>query len=581
MKDKTQERANILQNIRSAVSRGVGINGACADAGVSPAWFQRWNGRYLESGLYGLSDQPRPGRPRNVEPTEEDAKVLRRNFLKSNLNKKAGSMTLAARYAAKTGQLSEALAAEILKPRASKHLLPTAVRLCCRASGAEVARYRDPKAGQNDGLFVPGWLRMTEDGSRRICPNERWVGDDASVNVGVVVPWTRGGDRCSEAFGCRVARFQLLMLIDCATDMIMGYNYVMRANDAYTASDVVSTLHKVAVLRGGMPAQMVMEGGSWQAERTVSYLKACGTQLISAKGRPNQKLIEGLFNRLWSVMSLTLPPYGQIGRFRGEMGKEKDLWMRCRKGSEDPRRHFPSLTEFLKAVDDAIDYCNTEQCESPDYGIWVPFESYGALSGQFPKMALNPIPQGLRRYAMPVRVERVLRRAGMAFCRHLDPFGYPHEYAFAVREGAFYDGARVIVSFDPMEIRQGASVELADNWRDLRAGRVLDEAALCVSPAPVLDRTRNFYHIGTLDPRKSAAEVKRKGRALVGERVAAFDERGVVARSAEEILMTEDGGQRTARQYAFGAKEPVAVQAEPDYDNAVDFDALYKAAGIA
>lgn len=59
------------------------------------------------------------------------------------------------------------------------------------------------------------------------------VWDDASVNVGVVVPWTRGGDKCSDRFGVRVARFQLLLGIDCATDFVCGYGYVMRGNDAY------------------------------------------------------------------------------------------------------------------------------------------------------------------------------------------------------------------------------------------------------------------------------------------------------------------------------------------------------------
>ena len=94
-----------------------------------------------------------------------------------------------------------------------------------RSAPAEVARYRDPKAGQNDGIYTPGWLRMATDGSRRLLPGERQVWDDASVNVGVVVPWTRGGDACSDKFGVRVARFQLLLGIDCATDFVCGYGY--------------------------------------------------------------------------------------------------------------------------------------------------------------------------------------------------------------------------------------------------------------------------------------------------------------------------------------------------------------------
>ncbi|HPS07316.1 MAG TPA: helix-turn-helix domain-containing protein [Kiritimatiellia bacterium] len=579
MKDKSSERAAAVQKVLSAVASGAGLPGACAEAGVSRAWFDRWNARFREAGIDGLSDLPRTGRPRNVDPTEEDGKALRRNYLQSNLNAKAGSMTLAARYAAKTGQLSEALAKEILKPRASKHLLPVAVKRLCRACAADVARYRNPKAGQNDGLYTPGWLRMASDGSRRLCPNERWVGDDASVNVGVCVPWTRGGDRCSEAFGVRVARFQLLAMIDCATDLCVGYSYVMRLNDAYTAADVVSMIWRSATLRGGMPAEMVMEGGSWQARRTVDFLNACGTRLVSAKGRPNQKLIEGWFNRLWSVMSLTLPPGGQVGRFRGEMGAEKELWMRCRKGVENPKLHFPMLPAFLKSLDGAIDYCNTEVVgPTREYGTWIPAEAYAAASGMFPAAALRPLPAGIRRFALPVREGRVLRRGGMLFVRAACPFGWPHEYAFAVRDGAMFDGAPVTVSFDPMEPGAGAYVELSANWHDLRAGRMLDEAAACVSPAPELVRAQGgVWGVNVLDPRNSAAEIKRSGRALVATRVAAFDARGKVATRAEDL----DGAGRMAERFGFGEREAEPAAKDGGYDNDVDFAALERAAGIA
>lgn len=579
MKDKQLERAKILQAVRAAVASGVGINGACADARVSVAWFNRWNGRFLEAGMDGLSDLPRSGRPSSVTVTPEDARILRKTYLRSNLNARSGSMTLAARYCAKTGQLSEACAAAILKPRASKSLLPVDVKRAVRAPACDVARYRNPKAGQSDGLFLPGWLRMTADGSRRICPNERWVGDDGSVNVGVCVPWTRGGDRCSDTFGVRVARFQLLALIDCATDLCVGYNYVMRSNDAYTAADVVSTLWKIATFRGGMPGEMVMEGGSWQARRTVDYLKACGVQLVDAKGRPNQKLIECWFNRLWSVLALTLPPYGQIGRFRGEMKGETDLWMRCRRGVENPKLHFPMISEFLKALDGAIDYVNTDVVgPTRDYGSWIPAESYAAKTGMFPAMALNPLPAAIRRFALPVREERVLRRGGMFEVRACCPFGWPHQYAFAVQDGAMFDGAPVVVSFDPDRIADGATVELAANWHDLRAGRVLDERALCISPAPELLRTQGGRWVAnTLDPRREAALLKRAGRALVGQRVAAFDERGAVARVAEDAAA--DGGMTSA--FGFGEMEPAPLAADSGYDDNIDFASLERAAGIA
>ena len=98
-----------------------------------------------------------------------------------------------------------------MKPRASKHTLPREIIKALRSSTAEVARYRDVKSGQNDGIYTPGWLRMKDDGSSRLEPGVQQVWDDASINAGVIVPWTRGGDKCADKYQVRVARFQLLL----------------------------------------------------------------------------------------------------------------------------------------------------------------------------------------------------------------------------------------------------------------------------------------------------------------------------------------------------------------------------------
>jgi hypothetical protein len=559
------KRAELLLKIRAEADACGCLAVACARYGVSESTYARWSARYAEAGMDGLEDLPRSGRPPSVRLTDEEGAYLRKVYLKSNLREGAGSMSLAARWAAKNpdSPLQDATREAILRQRASKHLLPVEVRRVCRASTAEVARYRDAKSGLNDGLYTPGWLRMAADGSRRLLPGERQVWDDASVNVGVYVPWARGGDRCSDRFGCRVARFQLLAGLDCATDLGVGYSYCMRMSDGYGAEDVVSGLHRVWQLNGYAPHECVMEGGAWQAARTLGFLGASGVQCVSAKGRPNQKLIEGWFNSLWTVMSVELGN-GQIGRFRGEMAAENTDWRRCREGVANPKDFFPSLTEFLSALDRSIQYRNSEVRESRDYGRWVPAEAYAAAESFG-----HPLPQGLRRYALPVREARVLRRQGMVMVAAADPFGYPHRYAFASEDGAMFDGAPVIVSFDPLDIEAGAVIELADNWHDLRKGRIIDAAAPCVSPAPTLLRTNHFWTVATLDPRAAATAEKRASRAKVGAQVAAFDARGVKARHAEH-----EGEER----FSFGAAAPAIPEpaeiAEPDWA------AMESAAGV-
>jgi hypothetical protein len=302
----------------------------------------------------------------------------------------------------------------------------------------------------------------------------------------------------------------------------------MRPSDGYRAEDVVSTLWRVSTLAGYAPQQCVMEGGSWQAQRTRAYLDAAGIQLISAKGRPNQKLIESVFNRLWTVMAVELPARGQVGRFRGEMAAENTDWRRCREGVADPRAVFPELTEFLAALDRSIKYLNAETVESRGYGSWTPSEVYAAQA-----VRGHALPQGLRRFALPVREVRKLRRSGMVAVRAECPFGWPHTYMFAMDDAYMFDGADVRVSFDPASIADGATVELAADWRDMKAGRIIDAAARCISPAPELFRAGGEWIVQTRDGRQDAAAVKRTSRARIGAQAAAFDERGVKARHGE------------------------------------------------
>lgn len=582
------EKAHLILSIRSELAQCGSLSLACSRCKSNVAWYRKWAARYDEAGMDGLSDLPRSGRPSAVALSAEESDYLRRTFLRSNLREGAGSMTASARWAAKDANspLTDATRAAILKVRASKHILPVGVKRALRASAVEVARYRDNKAGTNDGIYTPGWLRMATDGTRRLQPGERQVWDDASVNVGVVVPWARGGDKCSDRWGCRVARFQLLACIDCAGDFCPGYSYVMRQTDAYNAADVAGALWRVWTLNGYAPHECVMEGGSWQSKRVLDFCKAAGVSVISAKGRPNQKLVEGWFSRLWTTLSIALPPHGQVGRFRGEMDAENVQWRRCREGVADPREHFPLLTEFLRDLDRSINYLNSERMESREYGVWTPCEQYAAARAALPAEAGttcalgHPLPQGLRRYALPVREVRKIDRQGMAGVRTESPFGWPHDYIFASEDAAMFQGAPVVVAFDPYDIGAGAVLELAEDFCDMKAGRIIDGAAVCVSPAPELTRTQSgFYVFNARDARAEAKAEKKASRAKVGAQVAAFDERGVKARHAETEVRGQRAEIRMVEEYGFQEAEPVIPdQRQPK--KVVDWAAMEAAAGV-
>jgi len=115
--------------------------------------------------------------------------------------------------------------------------------------------------------------------------------------------------------------------------------------------------------------------------------------------------------------------------------------------------------------------------------------------------------------------------------------GLKHEYAFATRNGWQYDGAPVVVRFDPVTAAErGASIELAAGWRDFRAGTVIDCAAPCVSAPPDF-----LSESGIFDLRGAGRHEHAANRAAVRSVVTAYDTRGPVATEYEDGLVTGFG----------------------------------------
>lgn len=567
--DIITQRAGKVNAVLALMRTGKSESQACSGCGITLSTYRRLSLKFSEAGLDGLSDQPRSGRPRLCpQLNQEEADYLRRAYLRSNLGDGCGSKTAAARWCAKEpdSPFRQCVRDAILKHRSSKHILPRSVLDVLDLCEAEIRRYRDPKSGQNDGQFSPGWLRMASDGQRLLRAGERQVWDDGSINFGAVVEWPRGWDGVTEASKWRLGRYQLLLGVDCQRDYCPGFSFVIRSNDAYCSADAVAALWRVWSLAGYAPDEVVLEGGVWQTERMLRFLDVSGVQLVSAKGRPNQKLAEGYFDRLWTQMSLNLKS-GSIGRTRGENVAETAAWLKCRAGKADPRDHFPVLDHVLDAIEKSVRYLNHEISESKVYGNAVPAELYAAQT-----VKGHALPSGLRRFAMPVREQRKVSRHGMVGVRCDCPWGWKHSYAFTLRDGYALDGAEVTVSFDPQRVGQGAVVELARPFRGRRAGEIVDEAAVCVSPAPAMALDNGFWRFGCTDPREAARSLKRHDRMKIGARVSAFDERGVIARHIEKA----DADGQARELFTFGSKPaPAAVEKTDE-----EWAELERAAGV-
>jgi len=70
---KTAQALALRSRIILACADGAGVSAVAAELGISRTTAGKWRARFLKSRLEGLSDEPRPGRPRTVtdEQVEE------------------------------------------------------------------------------------------------------------------------------------------------------------------------------------------------------------------------------------------------------------------------------------------------------------------------------------------------------------------------------------------------------------------------------------------------------------------------------------------------------------------------------
>jgi hypothetical protein len=431
------------------------------------------------------------GRTPVCNPTAEDLRVLRDYYVRSNRASGKGSMTMAARMAAKDGKLSSDLTVAILTPRSSKHSLPKSLRDAMFVAPDVIKHHRSPTEERLGGIYCPGQLRMARDEAadtpRRLTPGERQSWDDATINFCVVVPWPWGGCKTSDRFGVRIGRFQLLAGIDDASDYCPGFSYVCRPMGSYRAEDSTAAMFRVWE-KSYVPRSVMLEGGVWQAHRSLNFYNQLGVQIHSAKGRPHMKLIESYWNRLWTVMSLMT--HGQVGRFRGEMERETDQLMKCQAGA-DPREFFPSLEETLCIIQKSINYLNAEEAGSKKYGKWIPQEMHNAWMAQHAPMHIEP---GLAWTIAPeIHTRKVL--SGMVKIKTESPLGFPFPYHFATNDLNEYDGKKVTVYFDPHAHPLTATIALADEHAGVKPGTIISNAAACLDDAPEVFRMADGWEV--------------------------------------------------------------------------------------
>lgn len=404
------------------------------------------------------------GRPRKWVLADGEKRDLARIYLETNRTRKAGSMELA------WVLFAEARAAQwgwTVRHHRVAGALPVEVVEVMRRARPLVGLHRGGAARlRSEGPYVPGTMRRNLAEGRRLLAGERFSVDDITRDIACWIPWPWGGCPCSQRFGVRLGRWQTLVVLDDASNTVVSSLCVFRYEQSYRGSDVAGLLLRTE-RDVCMPDQWVLEGGVWQGERVLQLLDG---RWISAKGRPNQKLVERWIHEMHTRLSAEL---GNVGRRRGEIRRNSELYVACRAGRADPREHFLAFEDCQATFRNAVEWLNDREIRSRDYGTWVPSERWAS------DMAANP--RALRSgddlwLAAPVARALTVRRGGMVRLREIGPHGCPLNWVFAADWLHEHEGRRVVVYFDPLDGWPVTAAIAAEGSRRLLG------AATCANP---------------------------------------------------------------------------------------------------
>jgi hypothetical protein len=448
------------------------------------------------------------GRPPLVEvlgltgPVGEELRLFaRRMVLAHNRTQEAGSYSLALQLAAQHPVAPEAFRRWV-HGRKDRHSIPPSIRKWIDVPAAVQRHHRNPTEAGLRGVYCPDALRVNHRTGQRLRAGERFSADDGSVNFVLMVPWPWGGCPCSDRYGVKVGRFQLLVLHDDGSGYVPHFTWIARASQSYRAEDIASFLH-TPFARLGCWQTALLERGSWESHRVRELLAAAGIERETAY-EPKQKLVENWWNRAWTRLS-NLP--GQIGRFRGEEEEAAAMVERFRRGSEDPRGTLLMLADAATAVARVVAELNQTRLEAgPLFGSWIPAERWAADLAARP---LAPLPAGIEPMTRPERRELMVRR-WMVHCEAVSPLGEKTRYEFFDEALIAHEGRRVLAYFDPHDDPCTAAIYTAD-------GRtLLAERASCLSRTPALVRDGDTYRVDWDDGQLARAQAaKAQARAAV------------------------------------------------------------------
>jgi hypothetical protein len=403
---------------------------------------------------------------------DAEAAAVRAELLRTNQTAETGSLVETTKRLIARGQLSPALS-EFIGERLAAGAPPLTEaqmnqvrvsRLTTRASRAPRNAWLD--AVQSPGSLQMKWDEVTGTGRLKRVAEELTI-DDGTMNFPCCVAIERPGDKCYEKFGVCVGRWQFILPGDTRSYFIPGFAHTARPRSSYRAEDLLATWQMV-FLEHGVPPTIIMEKGISKATLIARAMANLGVRLSHANS-PHQKVVEAIFNNLWTRLS-GMP--GQVGRFMGEEEEMNALLTSCQRGHTDPRHYFPMLADVLKALRAVIADWNAHTVVSRQYGSWVPQEWFAREKGQM----LRPLHAAdAWMFAPVISPALLIRRMDIATTFNVMP-GFSMQFNFSAPWFADYYGARVQLHYNPHRPECEAMVVLAESFQGEPAGTVLGPA---------------------------------------------------------------------------------------------------------
>jgi hypothetical protein len=357
-----------------------------------------------------LSVQSTPGRPREINLTPAQGKRLSEIYLATNKTRAEGSMEAAwVLFCEEAGEFLHT----VKHHRLVSALPVAALEIMRRAKGLVTPHRGGSKELRLKGPYQQGGMRTHWSENRRLRAGESYSVDDLTRNVAVWIPWPHGGCACSEKYGVRLGRWQTLVVCDDASFAIPAVSSVFRYAASYQGTDAASLIYQTESSVGmagfeSMVSRWVVEGGVWQSNHALAALAG---RFHSAKGRPMQKLIERWFG---AAQTLDAVWNRDMGRRRGEILENNQLWIDCRAGRKDPREHFAAFEDGQATLLHLINYMNEREVRSDLYGRWVPQERWDNDTASNPLVCRDAASSWVM---MPERRKLTVTRLGMIQCR--------------------------------------------------------------------------------------------------------------------------------------------------------------------